>query len=519
MPIIALTMAVPLPIAVLRDSLRRALPLWQWRCGDDDSGGAQDVAGFDRPQTILGRGPTGIVMLSIESHDRPLPLEAGAPPHQRYLQLSQPSTEDAQLAKRMAVVVCAALMIDQDEAAHCQIAPGGRWYSANDMRAGLAMCTAATSSEQDIDDFLMRYGAGGASAAAAGVAPPSALAPSGPSPAEAMLLRGDAGLSFARILSQVAGPDLARELGYAPPPDYAEEKPRRDRLPTMVLALSGQIAFDWNQIAATIDQWDAAGNWRFECAPNGSGLIHGRGGTTRLTFADEAVPQYCIENALARSFWLSGGLGQFAAGRAQLVVRCELDTSSAPFEDIRETAKLLTLILGLLSRSPQTIAVLNAGVGTLLSPGLVQSQVSHLHENQIPLMLWTWTAPDSMVENAVSLSSGGLLPFLGYEVEVWNAPGSADWVADKMSHILNYLLHHGPIVGDGNSFGESAGDRSIRGFFGPSRAQRGAEPVKALLLEFDAPGSVRPRPDAVPAAPGSDAPRRAIGGGFGRKGL
>ncbi|WP_310467594.1 DUF4261 domain-containing protein [Sphingomonas sp.] len=507
---------MPLPIAAIREGLRRAAPGWQWRCGDDDSGSAQDVGGFDRPQTVLGRGLGGMVIMGIELHLAPLPLESGAPPHRLHLKLSQPSTEDSQLAKRMAVVVCASLMVDHDPAAHCQLAPGGRWYSTEDMRAGLATCTAATGAEHDVDDFLLRYGSAGASAADAGAAPPSPLAPSRPSPAEALLLSSDVGLSFAKILSEVAGPDMARDLGYAPPPAYAEEKPRRDRLPTMVLALTGPIQFDWSQIADTIDQWDAEGNWRFECAPDGTGAIHGRGGVTRLAFAAEPVPRYSIENALARSFWFEGGLPQFANGRAQLVVGCELDTATAPFEDIRETAKLLTLVIGLLARSPQTIAVLNAGVGTLLSPELVQSQVGHLHKNEIPLMLWTWTAPESMVENAVSLTSGGLLPFLGYEVEVWNAPGSASWVADKMSHILNYLLHHGPIVSDGNSFGESKGDRSIRGFFGPSRAQRGPEPVNALLLEFDQPGAVRPRPDALP--PAAEAPRRAAGG-FGRKGL
>ncbi len=81
---------------------------------------------------------------------------------------------------------------------------------------------------------------------------------------------------------------------------------------------------------------------------------------------------------------------------------------------------------------------------------------------------------------------------------MWNAPGEPQWVADKMSGILNYLLRVGPIVRDGESFGEEPGDRSIRGFFGTTKAQRYDPTVKVLMLEFDAPGAAKPRPDELP---------------------
>jgi hypothetical protein len=140
------------------------------------------------------------------------------------------------------------------------------------------------------------------------------------------------------------------------------------------------------------------------------------------------------------------------------------------------------------------------------------------------LMLWTWTAPDSLVADSVSLTTGGIRPFLGYEIEVWNAPGEPQWVGDQLSNVINYLLHAGPVVKDGDSFGETGGDRSIRGFFGTTRAERHDTNVPVLLLEFDSPrGAVPRRPDPTPA-PAPDLspqgfPRRAVAGGFGRKGL
>lgn len=518
MPIVALTVPVMLPVAQLRQALQRGLPLWQWRCGEEDNGAANDRAMFDRPQTIMGRSPSGMVMTSIEAINAPLPLEAGAPPHHRHLKLSQPTTEDAELAKRMSVIIAAAVVAEQDPQAHCQIAPGGRWYSAQELREGLALLTGKTGQPASVDEFLVTRGAAPASAAAAGSAAPSLLEPSRRTPAETLAIGADVGLNFAKILAEVAGEDTARQLGYAPPPPYAEEKPRVDRLPTMVLALNGPLSFDWGAVGGFFEGWDKPGNWRVDCAPDGSGTITGRGATTRLEVRNEPIPTYCIDNALSRSFWLRGDRSIVADMRLQLIVSCELDTRAAEFEDVRETAKLLTVVIGLLSREPQCSAVLNAGVGTILPADMVQEQVGHLHKNEIPLMLWTWTAPDSLVANAVSLSTGGMLPFLGYEVEVWNAPGTVESIGDKVSHILNYLLHHGPIVTDGNSFGERPGDRSIRGFFGQSRAQRG-QPVRALMLEFDTTDPVRPRPDPVPQPPPAQTyPRRSVAGGFGRKG-
>ena len=544
MPLVALTVPVSLPVAAMRQYLARALPLWSWRCGDDDHGGADAKGSLERPQTILGRGSADMVMVTIQSRDAPLPLEAGAPPHHFHLQISQPTTDEPELAKRIAVIVCAALMIQQDEGAHCQIAPGGRWFSTADMRTGLSMCTSETRDQYRIDDFLTGCGVAGASAAAAGVAAPSALDPLTRTPAEQLALSGQFGKEFARMVAEAAGPALAASIGYAAPPDYAEEKPRADRLPTFVIALRGPLGLNWAELADHFARFDAPAGWTLASAANGGAVISGRGGTIEATFVEGPVPRYCVEDALSRSFWFQGGGAAFADMSAHLVIRCTLDTRAAPYEDVRETASLASLLIGLAARDPQAIAVFNMGVGMVLTAEDAFSATGALVRGELPVRLWTWTAPHSLVDQAVSLSTGGMLPFLGYELEVWNAPHGADFVADKLSRIIIYLLNAGPIVTNGNSFGEKPGDRSIRGFFGDSKAGR-AEPTQALFLEFDAAEAATPRPDPVPAAqprpdpvppvrplPASDpiAPLRPqpaaaagfgrrVAGGFGRKGL
>jgi hypothetical protein len=440
-PIVALTHPVALPIAQMRQSLAQALPTWQWRCSDDDTGGPNDRAGFERPQTIMGRSSDGIVIVTVEERQAPLPLEAGAPPHQLHLHVSQPSTDSAEIAKRIAVLVCASLS-EQDLGAHCQVAPDGPWYTSEEMQRGAAFCKTAGAAQGSIDSFLLSAGRAQPSAAPAGAGGASPLQSLGlppGSPAERMALAG-VDQSFAQILTKIGGADFAKDMGFAPPPFYAEEHPRIDRLPTMVLALEHPIDFDWSRLHE-LDRFDPGGDWQAEGRSDGSGTLRGRGCTVDITAHHEAVPRYSIENALARSFWFKGGPAAFARQTASLTIVCDLDTRAAPFEDVRETAKVLTLAIGLLARSRGVIALLNAGVGTLLDVPMVQSQVGHLHKNQIPLMMWTWSAPDSMVENSVSMTTGGLLPFLGYEVEVWNAPGTPDWVGDKLGQILNYLLH------------------------------------------------------------------------------
>lgn len=488
MPNIVLDRPAPLPVLKLQNLLAQVLPSWRWRVGDEV--GVATLS-LDRPATILGMAGPDILMMAIERVDRPLPLEVGAPPHQLHISLSQPSTEDEELARRLLLLTAATTLEEQPGSA--QLVDHGPWYDPDELVAAAAALVRDPVNSR-VDQLLARSGEQRASATPApdrGYQPP----PPG-SPAERMML-SDLDHSFAKILTDIGGAEFAKSMGHAPPPPYAEEEPRADRLPTFVLALSNPLEFDWTPVM-DIGRLDPPGGWKAEPGPNGGGTLTGRGATVRLGADLNPIPRYILDNALARSFWFTAGRAAFAGQTQSLIVTCDLDTRSASYEAVRETAKVMTLLLGLLTRSPGCIALLNNGIHTLLDPAMVQSQVGHLHKNQIPLMLWTWTAPDSMVRDAVSLSTGGVLPFLGYEIEVWNAPGDPNWVADKMGKILNYLLHVGPIVREGESFGEEAGDRSIRGFFGTTKAQRHDPTVKVLMLEFAGPGTAAPNADPTP---------------------
>ncbi len=128
--------------------------------------------------------------------------------------------------------------------------------------------------------------------------------------------------------------------------------------------------------------------------------------------------------------------------------------------------------------------------------------LSILGRDQLPIPLWTYTAPHRLDDGDVCLSTSGLTPFLGHEIEVWNAPLPRDTVQDKVSNLLIYLLDRGPVIGHGDSAGYVEGDKSIRCFLGPGRAERD-QPVQALFLEFEEPKIAQPRPDLPVSDPPS----------------
>jgi hypothetical protein len=167
-PIIALTVPITMPAGAMRANLKAALPLWNWMCGDDDMGGPEDLALFHRPQTIMGRNFDDMVIMSVEDRPVLLPPEAGAPPHKRYLHCSQPSTEDTDLAKRIAIVVCGSL-VAQDPGSHWQLECNGRWYSADELGEGLRLLTSKATSHLPADEALLRQ-----NPALSGAAPPVA---------------------------------------------------------------------------------------------------------------------------------------------------------------------------------------------------------------------------------------------------------------------------------------------------------------------------------------------------------
>jgi hypothetical protein len=229
-------------------------------------------------------------------------------------------------------------------------------------------------------------------------------------------------------------------------------------------------------------------------------MLAGRSVRVTVGTREEPVPPFIYEESYSRSFWFKGDRSAIAAHRRQITVGCALDTSAADWVTIRQTAKVVTLITGMLARLPGTVAVYNLDIGTIYEPAMVGDFLHMLGRDQLPVALWSWTKWHSMTDGDVSMSTSGLTPFLGHEIEIWNAPLSCEEVRNQARDMIIYLLDAGPTIGHGDTAGRTRDDTSIRCFFGHGRAQRDT-PVRALFLEFGDRGGASPRPDPLQADP------------------
>ena len=312
-------------------------------------------------------------------------------------------------------------------------------------------------------------------------------------------------------LGSVGTPGQAGSSEGAPAIRSGGADPVHRMLSPMVLMCDRPLVPDWTQVETFARTLDPEGEWTHVPAPDGA-VLSGRGTRIFVTDKPEPVPAHVYEDAFGRSFWYKGDRAAVAAHRRHVSIGSPLDTAQADWVTIRQTAKVVTLITGLLARLPGSLAVHPLGVGTIFEPQMVGGFLSILGNDQLPVQLWSFSAWHSLTEGDVSVSTSGLTPFLGHEIEAWNAPLSAEAVQTAMSDLIIYLLDKGPVIGHGDTAGRAVGDKAIRCFLEPSRARRDA-PVQALCLEFreqqvDAPRADMPaaRPvDAIEAARTADA--------------
>lgn len=527
------------PAGLLRGLLARHLPQFTWTCGEDDDGSAHCRFAMNRPVLLrASRGGEGL-FITVRSSREPL---ADAPHRHGFaISVDRPPADAALVEPIMATIAMALAETEPD--CRCQPGEGQVWLDAERTRQ-LAGDVLATGGR-------FNAGAAGAAPAAAQSPPSGAASPNARSelarlphddklPAERSALLGFDVVGMARmeesmadvLHNQMGSNALAEISGIAAPPAFARELPSRERLPTLVILFSAPPAIDWAKVQEGLDVIDPEGRWQVRAGGAATGTVHGRGCTLGIDFSAVPMPAYLPELALWRSFWVRSGEPLRALRRhgAYVTIGCDLDCEAAEFVDIRQSAKAMCLALAVIARFGPCVGVMNAAQNCVYTEDQLDLLVGPLGSDEVSIRLFLWTAFHSTSDDAVSLSTAGLLPFVGREVECWNAPGTLDFVGNKLNGVLRYLLINGPVIRNGDTIGEVEGDRSIRIYHGESD-DRSARPhsVPVLYMEFEGPGGASaPRPDPAVPAPAAQRPaapvalgfgRRVAGGGFGRKGL
>ncbi|MBO9709690.1 MAG: DUF4261 domain-containing protein [Caulobacter sp.] len=213
------------------------------------------------------------------------------------------------------------------------------------------------------------------------------------------------------------------------------------------------------------------------------------GGLISLMDLGAPLDPTLVQEARQRSWWYEEG--ERAAGHhAHWVIA---SGTSEGWEAAALRAKASSLIASLLVEdNPSIVSVWNGVNGTLFTPASVLRDRGFVARNEVPLAFWTYSALHSLKDGDVSITKGGLAPFLGYELEVWNAPRPAELVNSQLNAVCNYLLARGPIIKDGETIGKDGDPETMLCTFGPSRTPRNA-PTQALFLSF-LDGPAKPKP-------------------------
>jgi hypothetical protein len=443
MAVVAFSKDVSFPIGPLRALLNKHLPVLRWQCGEDDTGAADQFGAYHPHILIAGRATATAVFLELRAEPGPVP--GPAPFHRWHLKVGQPTTESRPIADRLLVVTCLAAMIADSADARCQVLPGGNWLDAEDMGR------------------LFR-----------------------------LVMNGE-GLEVAAGLGRPADGAAPGPARHGAPLQAASRDEGAVELPGMVVLTDRQLPIDGPALERFARELDPEGGWTLE-RNRGAFILVGRETVLGLMEQATPLPARYLAGSWARSHWFNGDRAAVERHARAVVVKAMMDTRRADWVAVRQVAKVATLAACWLARQPGALAVLNLDVGTVFAADQARDFLPILARDEFPVQLWTFAAPHALEEGRVSLSTSGLLPFLGHELEMWDAPLGFEEAGTQFSDLIRYLLTHGPVIGHGDTAGRTAGDRSIKCFLGDSRAER-PHPVRALMLEVDAPATDAPKPD------------------------
>ena len=454
MATIVFSKPVPFPIGALREVLTKHLPLYRWQCGEADTGEAKQLGSFTDNPLITGRSEKTVVF--VETRAELGTLTTPAPPHTWRLRLGQPTTELTAVGDRLILFICEIAMIADPDAAWCQLREGGNWLTRDDLLRATKLVLAGEPLA--VADGLGR--------------PPAAFA------------------------SEPSGQP------HAPALEGAVDRERAGgELSALIVLADRALPIDGVSLERMARDVDPDGTWRLD-EHKGQQVLIGRGTVLGILSMPMPLPEPYWSDNWTRSHWFAGDRGAVARHTRHITVKPMLDTRRAEWIDIRQVAKVAQLAACWIARQAGALAIVNLDVGTTFEATDGRKFLGHLGQDQLSVGLWSWTKVHGATDGDVSLSTSGLLPFLGHELELWNAPLAYDEAGTLTGDLIRYLLDAGPVIGHNDTAGRTAGDKSIRCFLGPSRAERphASGPVQALFLEVDAPAVTAPRPD-VPETP------------------
>lgn len=507
------TAAKKFPAGPVRNVLAEKVPLYSWTAGEDDDGSPQCAVDYgSRPILLIGRSAAEAIFIEIMGTTA---TDGSLPPHAMRVTVRRPSTDNDILAERIGAIVASTLAFIDKNGVKVRFDGWDHWFGleetvllASDILEGRRLASAVPAPK--------------AEEPAPTAPPPSDAQASGPLtsriaglpiadrlPRERSAILGFDTLIMAtteQTMSQVLSqrPTTAGLVSFGTLPDFHAEQVSANRLPTLAVLFDRYADLDRAKLAEILTAFDADGGWTVEAAADSGTLLHGRGGSIELTIHDQPLPAWMVELALDRSLGATPGepLARLRGHRRYLAIRPQLDCTAASWLDIRQTAKAMVCALAVAAR-PQhdhgaySVGLLNAATSSCFTDDMLDDLVGALAQNEVSIKTFVWHAFPATATGHVSMSSAGLLPFIGREVEILDAPGPIEHVGGQLNNIERYLLINGPVMGDGDTIGDEADEPLARAWHAVSDAHGRDQPVPVLRFEIRGPdGRWRPRPDA-----------------------
>ncbi|WP_265587355.1 DUF4261 domain-containing protein [Sphingomicrobium arenosum] len=558
------------PAYALAKTLADQVPPFTWTIGEDDTGSEAYTPRYSPPLLLAGRGGGTTLFMDVRQVHGD---EPALPPHAQRVVVNRPTTEDDGLAERVALIAALTMAFADRDHALLRVPGSDHWLTVEEsaklaelVLGGEAIATLSPAMGRPADALTSLAPAPEPTPARAletgnGNPPAPGLGHSSnlrgmpyddraPAVRGAILGANVLGLAanekgFLDVLREQDG--LASIYDFSQLPVFHDEQVRADRLPTLVLLANQRLALDVAKLTEGLGVIDPEGGWTVTATDSGL-TAHGR--DTVITLANHAfpLPAYMVELGLDRSLGATEGeaMRRLRQHTHHVTLSADVDPTSADWTAVRETAKAMVMTMAI-AHMPQgpggnLVGVYNAATASFFTDDMIPDLVGALAQGEVSIKTFIWHAFPSREDGRISISSAGMLPFIGREVEILDAPGDIPHVGEQLNMIERYLLMKGPVMGDGDTIKtEEDAEPLARAFHAMSDAHGRAEPVPVLRFEIrgpdgrwrprhdpprgDAPlgsggGIARPAPAADPApAPARPTFGRRAPGGFGRKGL
>jgi hypothetical protein len=197
----------------------------------------------------------------------------------------------------------------------------------------------------------------------------------------------------------------------------------------------------------------------------------------------EPLPPNAYDAAASGSMLWRDAKQQLAQNRAHVVV-ASLRDSTSHAEALASAFAVTVVSAGVIQQTRAIGVIFNPALTAFPAQSFYDMAVELAQKRQIPEMLWVsidfMRGPNTAAgQPTVGLSTMGMFPFIGREIEFEPMPWQAGEVAQRVLGLCQYLILNGPVVKDGDTVGNAPNEKIVATYV--SQLQRGVPGIRLTV--------------------------------------